>query len=129
MSTPATSVSSRLESILGASLVFAQHDECAKYAVDGVVPAAVVRPGSAEEVVEVVRFAAAEKLALIPSGARTKLAIGMPPTQYDIALDMSRLNGVAHYDPGDLTLSVDAGMTLSAIDRVLADKNQFLPLA
>lgn len=129
MNAPAASVSVRLEGILGASAVFAQPVECAKYAVDGVVPSTVGRPGSAKEVAEVVRFAAAEKLALIPAGARTKLAIGMPPARYDIALDMTRLNSVAHYDPGDLTLSVDAGMTLSGIDRLLAAKNQFLPLA
>ena len=120
MSSPATSSFSRLEGILGASAISAQTSDCAQYAVDGVVPAAIVRPASAEEVAEVVRFAAAEKLALIPCGLRTKLAIGMPPARYDIALDTTRLNGVAHYDPDDLTLSVDAGMTLAALDRLRA---------
>lgn len=129
MSSPATSSFSRLEGILGASAISAQTSDCAQYAVDGVVPSAIVRPASAEEVAEVVRFAATEKLALIPCGLRTKLAIGMPPARYDIALDTTRLNGVAHYDPGDLTLSVDTGMTLAALDRLLAEKNQFLPLA
>src|SRR5581483_11151832 len=62
-------------------------------------------------------------------GSRTKLAIGMPPARYDIALDTTRLNGVAHSDPGDLTLSVDAGMTLNTLDRLLAENNQDLPLA
>lgn len=120
---------SRIEGALGAAILSSQPTECAKYAIDGVAPATVVRPRSAEETAEVVRLAGAEKLALIPCGARTKFGMGMRPARYDIALDMSGLNGVAHYDPGDLTLSVDAGTALSAIDRLLADKNQFLPLA
>jgi glycolate oxidase FAD binding subunit len=129
MTASIASVATRLESALGAAAVSAQPTERAKYSVDGMTPAAVVRPGSVEEIVELVRLGAAEKLAIIPCGARTKLAMGMPPGRYDVALDMRRMNGVAHYDPGDLTLSVDAGTTLSAIDALLAEKNQFLPLA
>ena len=47
---------------------------------------------------------------LVPCGHRTKLGIGMPPARYDMAIDVSGLNQIAYYDPGDLTLSVDAGM-------------------
>lgn len=119
---------SRLESALGSAVVCSEPSTCREYAVDGIVPAKVVRPKSAEQAAETVRFAYAEKLAAIPCGARTKLGVGMPPARYDLALDVSELNGVAHYDPGDLTLSVDAGVTLSAIDGLLAENNQFLPL-
>lgn len=119
---------SRLESALGSAIVCNEPPACRKYVVDGIVPATIVRPQSAEQAAEAVRFACAEKLAVIPCGARTKLGIGMPPERFDIALDVSELNRVAHYDPGDLTLSVDAGMTLSAIEELLAKHNQFLPL-
>lgn len=53
----------------------------------------------------------------------------MPPARYDIALDMTGLCRIAHYDPGDLTLSVDAGMPLRQLEQALAEKQQFLPLA
>jgi glycolate oxidase FAD binding subunit len=53
----------------------------------------------------------------------------MPPSRYDIALDMTGLTAIAHYDPGDLTLSVDAGMPLQQLEKVLVEKQQFLPLA
>ena len=53
----------------------------------------------------------------------------MPPTRYDIALDMTGLCLIAHYDAGDLTLSVDAGMPLRHLEQTLAEKQQFLPLA
>jgi len=129
MNTTATSIGARLESVIGAARVNASSGSCAKFAVDAVVPPAVARPCSSAEVVEIVRFAKTEKLAVIPCGHRTKLAIGMPPSRYDIALDMTALNQIAYYDPADLTLSVDAGMNLAHLAETLAQQKQFLPLA
>ncbi len=128
MTASATTIAARLESIAGVEQVHAQSAACMRYAVDDLAPSAVVRPANAEQVAEVVRFAVAEKLAVIPCGARTKLGIGMPPARYDIALDTTRLDQIAHYDPGDLTLSVDAGMPLAKLNAVLGEHAQFLPL-
>jgi glycolate oxidase FAD binding subunit len=125
----AANLSARLEGALGKQRVLSAEEELAAYAVDEVAPAAIVRPESAEQVAEVVRFASAEKLALIPVGARSKCDIGMPPTRYDIAVDMSGIRKIAHYDADDLTLSVDAGMTLRELEGSLAQRQQFLPLA
>jgi len=129
MSTVATNVAARLETVIGAARVNGSSESCAKFAVDGVVPSAVAKPASSAEVVEIVRFAKSEKLALIPCGNGTKLGIGMPPARYDIALDMTGLNQIAYYDPGDLTLSVDAGMSLTQLADPLAKQEQFVPLA
>src|ERR1700676_1365046 len=129
MSTVATNVAARLETVIGASRVNGSSESCAKFAVDGVVPLAVARPNSPAEVVEIVRFAKREKLALIPCGNCTKLGIGMPPARYDVALDMTGLNQIAYYDPGDLTLSVDAGMNLTQLADALGQQKQFVPLA
>ncbi|HKW65266.1 MAG TPA: FAD-binding oxidoreductase [Candidatus Acidoferrum sp.] len=119
----------RLESALGASHVTADPAVCSQYAVDEVVPSAVAKPTSAEQVAEIVRFAALEKLALIPCGNRTKLEIGMPPSSYDVALDMTGLHQIAHYDPGDLTVSVDAGANFNDLAAPLYKQKQFLPLS
>ena len=120
---------SRLESVIGDSHVIADPAICAEYAVDEIIPSAVAKPASAEQVAEIVRFAALEKLALIPCGNRTKLGIGMPPSRYDLALDMTALNQIAHYDPGDLTLSVDAGTNFNEFAVPLYNQKQFLPLS
>ena len=119
----------RLESAVGASQVIADPAVCSQYAVDEVVPSAVAKPSSAEQVVEIVRFAALEKFALIPCGHRTKLEIGMPPARYDIALDMTGLHQIAHYDPGDLTISVEAGANFNDLAAPLYKQKQFLPLS
>jgi glycolate oxidase FAD binding subunit len=120
---------SRLESAIGASQVIADPAVCSEYNVDEIVPAAIAKPASAEQIAEIVRFTALEKLALIPCGNRTKLNIGMPPSHYDIALDMTGLNRIAHYDPGDLTLSVDAGTNFNEFAVPLYNQKQFLPLS
>jgi glycolate oxidase FAD binding subunit len=117
-----------LEAILGASRVFSDCGACASYAVDEFLPSTVAIPTSAEEVAETVRFAAHEKLALIPCGNRTKLRIGAPPSRYDVAVDMTALNQIAHYDPGDLTISADAGTPLAKLNAALSEHKQFLPL-
>src|SRR5215831_9306212 len=119
----------RLESAIGASHVSADPSVCSAYAVDGMTPSAVAKPASAEEVAEIVRFAALEKLSLIPCGHRTKLRIGMPPSRYDVALDMTGLQQIAHYDPGDLTVSVDAGTNFNDLAAPLRRQKQFLPLS
>jgi glycolate oxidase FAD binding subunit len=119
----------RLEEILGSANVVSTAEELHHYAVDGMVPSAIAKPTSAAEVAEVVRFAIAEKLCVVPTGGRTKLGIGRPPVRYDVAIDMTGLNQLAHYDPGDLTLSADAGMTVHALQEAVAAKGQFLPLA
>jgi glycolate oxidase FAD binding subunit len=119
----------RLESLIGADHVFADPVVCAAYTVDELTPSAVAKPACAEQVAEIVRFAALEHLAVIPCGNRTKLGIGMPPSRYDLALDMTGLNKIAHYDPGDLTLSVDAGANFNDFAVPLYNQKQFLPLA
>jgi glycolate oxidase FAD binding subunit len=129
MTAPATAALARLGEITGREHFITDSPALAGYEVDGTRPAAAVRPGSAEEVAEIVRFAAAEKLALIACGARTKLGIGAPPARYDVAVDLSRLDRVIAYDPGDLTLGVEPGIGVAKLSAVLAEQGQFLPLA
>jgi glycolate oxidase FAD binding subunit len=117
-----------LESILDASSVFSDPTTCADYAIDEVIPSVIAKPSSAEQVAEIVRFVVLEKLALLPCGARTKLCLGPPPTRYDIALDMTALNKISHYDPADLTLSVEAGAVIAKLNAALIEHQQFLPL-
>lgn len=120
---------SRLVEISGAPNVTSDPAELAAYGVDGKTPTAAVKPGTAEEVAEVVKFAAAEKLAVIACGARTKLGMGFPPRAYDVALDVTRMDRVVAFDPGDLTVSVEAGIRLHKLGATLTEHRQFLPLS
>jgi glycolate oxidase FAD binding subunit len=127
--TTTSHVASRLADVLEASRVVTAPEELAAYSIDGLVPSAIVLPASAAEVAELVRFAVADKLAIVPFGSRSKCDVGMPISRYDIAVDMTAIREVAHYDAGDLTLSVNAGIPLRGLDPFLRQHGQFLPLA
>ncbi len=129
MSATAKIAGARLAGIVGEQNSSFDPGELAAYEIGGVTPGGVARPGSAEEVTELVRMAATDRLAVIPCGARTKLEMGLQPERYDLAIDMTRLDRVAAYDPGDLTLGVEAGCGLAKLQSVLAEHRQFLPLA
>lgn len=129
MSAPTTSTLTRMEEIVGAAHVLADEQLPTGYEVDGLRPSAVVRPGLAEEIAQLVRLAAKEKLAVIPMGGRTKLGVGAPPHRYDLAIDLTRLDRVLSFDPGDLTLGVQAGIRFEQLNATVAAQRQFLPLA
>jgi glycolate oxidase FAD binding subunit len=129
MSMAAAAISESAGAIVGPENVITDAEQLRAYGFGRKTPAIAVRPGSDQEVSELVRFAAAEKLNLVPTAARTKLGMNIPLREYDLALDMTRLDRVVAYDPGDLTLSVEAGLPLRRLAGVLAEHGQFLPLA
>jgi glycolate oxidase FAD binding subunit len=129
MSQPTQASFTRLEEMVGGSYVVSDAAEIAAREVCGVRPTVVIRPADAAQIAEIVQFAATEKLAIIPTGGCTKLGIGSPPSRYDIALDLSRLNHLLAYDPKDLTLGVEPGMRIEDLLRTLGEQKQFLPLA
>src|ERR1700730_1977690 len=129
MSQVAVSLTSRLGEFVATGRVLADPAALAAYEVDGCRPSAALLPGSVAEIAEILRFASAERLAVIPVGGKTHLHIGMPLHRYDLALDVSGMNRLLAYEPHDLTLGAEPGMTFADLDRRLREKGQFLPLA
>jgi len=100
---------------------------CRRFEVDGFTPAAVVEPADAQELIAVVEWARANKAALLPATSGCYLPIGNPPAAADVGVSLTRLNRVLAYDPGDLTLTVEAGAPLAAVEATLREQKQFLP--
>ena len=96
--------------------------------IDGFGPLPVRRPGSAAEVGELVRAARAKGEAVYPVGGRTTLDLGNVPTMPGIALDLTGLNAVVEHASRDMTVTVQAGITLTALADVLAAERQWLPI-
>jgi glycolate oxidase FAD binding subunit len=96
--------------------------------VDGVVPRWVVGPGSIDELSSVVALACEERLAVVPRGSGTAMALGHPLTRADVVVDLRRLDGILEYNPDDLTVTVGAGTTAGALGTVLHPRGQFLPV-
>ena len=100
----------------------------AGYAVDGVLPLAVARPSDRAGIAAVLRWAAAQDVAVLPRGGGVHSGLGHPPRRAGIVLDLSRCNRVLDYQPADLTATVEGGLTLAGMQRELAGGGKFIPL-
>ena len=121
-------VAHALEEIAGRGQVQADPAALAAVAVDGMVPRWVVRPGTVEQVAQIMALASAEGLAVTPRGSGSSLALGNPPRRLDLVLDLGRLTAVLEYVPDDMVASVQCGITLDAVAARLGQHGQRLPL-
>ena len=87
-----------------------------------------VSPSSAEQASEVLEFATAERLAVIPAGARSFIATGNLLMQADVILSTRNMNRVLAHEPADLVATAEAGMTLREFQARLAEAGQWLPV-
>jgi FAD/FMN-containing dehydrogenase len=91
----------------------------------------VVRPASTAEVADIVRLCAQKRVPLVPQGGNTSMAAGATPSSRgdQIILSLARLNKIRELDPVDLTLTLDAGVTLQAAREAAAAEDCMLPLS
>lgn len=97
-------------------------------AVDGLVPAAVAVPRTAEHVAAVLRAAHAARLTVVPCGGGTQMAWGGVLQRADVVLQLGALRRIVDYQPAEMTVTVEAGCPLSELQRALAQHRQFLPV-
>lgn len=95
---------------------------------DGRLASAVDRPSTVEELRDLVARRAFEGLAIYPQGGKTSLNHGGIPGRPGVALDLTGLDQVIDYPAADMTITVQAGITLAKLQEVLATEGQFLPL-
>jgi len=121
---------SALNGIVGEPNVIQDPDRLKAYAVDGLAPKAVVLPGSVEGISRLMAYASLEKLAVVPRGNGTKMAAGGIPGKIDLVLSLLRINRITEHDIPNLSLSVEAGITLAEVQKKLAGtgRGSFLPL-
>ncbi|GAB4041929.1 MAG: FAD-binding oxidoreductase [Rubrivivax sp.] len=92
---------------------------------------AVVRPGSTPEVAAVVRACATHGASLVPQGGNTGLVGGGVPdaSGTQVLLSLQRMNRVRALDADNLTLTVEAGMVLQAVQQAAAEAGLWFPLS
>jgi glycolate oxidase FAD binding subunit len=95
-------------------------------AIAGVSPRVVFEPCSRQECAAVFAHARSARLSLAVVGGRTELALGAPPVRLDAVVSTGRLDRVIDYSPSDQVISVEAGITLSALQDLLAKSRQRL---
>src|ERR1041385_2485250 len=87
-----------------------------------------VSPSSAEQASQVMQFAAADQLAVVPAGARGFIDEGNLLTQCDVILSTRQMNRFVTHEPADLVATVEAGMMLREFQNRLAEAGQWLPI-
>ncbi|MSP30086.1 MAG: FAD-binding oxidoreductase [Acetobacteraceae bacterium] len=93
--------------------------------------AAVIRPANTAELSAVVKLAAAAGVALVPQGGNTSMVGGATPLENgsELILSLTRMNRVRDIDPLDMTMTIEAGVTLKAAQNAALEAGCMLPLS
>ncbi|MDT5045753.1 MAG: hypothetical protein QOG75_1606 [Mycobacterium sp.] len=116
------SVLQKVSSLVGASHVSTDPDVLAGRSVDHTGryrghASALVRPGSADEVAEVLRVCRDAGTHVTIQGGRTSLVAGTVPEHDDVLLSTERLCAISDVDTTERRIEVGAGATLAAVQR------------
>jgi FAD/FMN-containing dehydrogenase len=92
---------------------------------------AVVRPGSTAEVAATVKACAAASISIVPQGGNTGLVVGSVPdgTGRQVVLSLGRMKAMRELDRANLTLTVEAGCVLQAVQQMATDAGLLFPLS
>lgn len=92
--------------------------------VDGQTISRVETPATFDEL----RDAVGGHASLLIAGNGSRLTFGNRGGPFDSAVSLRRLNRVIHYEPEDLTVAVEPGITVAELNAVLGARGQMLPI-
>ena len=87
-----------------------------------------ITPGDVDEACDVVRRALGNGTALLPVGNATRIDFGNYSERPTTLIESAELSSVVDYDPANQVITVGAGISLSALQELLAKNGQWLPL-
>ena len=92
---------------------------------------AVVRPGSTQQVADVVKACAAAGASIVPQGGNTGLVVGSTPDNSgtQVVLSLQRMSAVRAVDPGNSTITVEAGCVLQNLQTAAEQAGFLFPLS
>jgi glycolate oxidase FAD binding subunit len=88
----------------------------------------VEKPATAEELARRLHQAAEAGSAVVPVGGGRAAGMGGAPSRCDVELHTTGLDRVLEHSQADMVVSVEAGITLEALQAELGKAGQFLPL-
>ncbi|SHK91719.1 FAD-binding oxidoreductase [Actinacidiphila paucisporea] len=91
------------------------------------VPLAVVLPRTVAEVQHVMRTATAERVAVVPQGARTGLSGGANAVDGCIVLSLRKMDRILEIDPVDRVAVVEPGVVNAVLSRAVAERGLSYP--
>jgi len=136
MADPGATLLARLASVVGKANVVTAAADLAPHLVDWRGryrgnALAVVRPATTQETADVVGACAQARVAVVPQGGNTGLVGGGTPHERgdEIVLSLARLNRIRTVDPDNATLTVEAGVTLAAVQSAAREAGLAFPLS
>jgi glycolate oxidase FAD binding subunit len=97
-------------------------------AVLGREPPIVYEPSTIDDARGALESLARDRLASVFVGGGTKLDLGAAPSRLDAVVRTAKLSRIIEYSPSDQVVSVEAGVTLAALQARLAVERQRLSL-
>ena len=88
----------------------------------------MLTPHTPEALADALATAAARKQTISLCGKSTKRKMAGPVEPADVSISTRNMTRVLQYEPLDLTLSVEAGISYCAVNRMLAEHRQMIPL-
>jgi D-lactate dehydrogenase (cytochrome) len=88
----------------------------------------VIYPTATAEVAEAVRLCARHRVPVIAYGAGTSVEGHVLAVEGGVTIDLSRMGAVIAVDGGDLTATVEAGVTRKQLDAAVRDAGLFFPV-
>ncbi len=90
-------------------------------------PDVVLRPGSPEEVGEILHLCHAHRVPVTARGAGTGLSGGALPVHQGVVLSMERFNRILEIDERNLQATVEPGVVTEAFQNAVREKDLFYP--
>ena len=97
-------------------------------AIDGLGPTRVAAPETEEQVSAILAWANEHDVHVIARGGATKQSWGNQPRSADLVLSLEKFNCIIDHAWQDMTVTVQAGVTLATLQAELAKHGQRLPL-
>lgn len=125
-------VVARLQSLLGGDHVLLDADDREFYSTDvynaDKIALAVVRPGTTNDVAQIVHLANEHNVPLVPRGGGASYTDGYVPSEPNsIIIDTSRFDRIVEINERDMYVVVEVGVTWAALNEALAAKGLRTP--
>ena len=124
---------SQLKNLMGEAFVLSQQSELAAYAQDETedltyFPEVVVKPHTAEEISQVLKWCNQYNVPLTPRGAGTGLSGAALPIYGGLLLSMEQFNSILEIDEQNLQARVQSGVITEAFMNAVEEKGLYYPV-
>lgn len=126
------SIIDSLKKIVGEKNIFLNKEILSDYGSDetedlNFPPEVVVKPGTAQEISEIMKLCNKEKIPVTPRGAGTGLSGGALPVFGGVLLSVERMNQILNIDERNLQATVEPGVITQVFQDAVKGKNLFYP--